>query len=108
MKASVEYENREFARLGSVVTNLDYSDWASTDIPAAVGVVWYRLSRRTQDFYLEFSYDGKQFQQMRMFHMHNPVRVPGIGVYACSPLKSGFKAIFEDFELSPCKWEEYK
>lgn len=108
VKASVEYENREFARLGSVVTYLGYSDWATSDIPAAVKVVWYRLSRRAQDFYLEFSYDGKQFQQMRMFHIHDPVRMARIGVYACSPLKSSFKATFEDFELSESKWEEHK
>ena len=31
-KASVEYENSDFSRLGSVVTNLGYSDWATTDV----------------------------------------------------------------------------
>lgn len=31
-KVSIEYENAEFSRLGSVVTNLGYSDWATTDI----------------------------------------------------------------------------
>ena len=31
-KASIEYENENFSRLGSVVTNLGYSDWATTDI----------------------------------------------------------------------------
>ncbi|MVF57163.1 DUF1349 domain-containing protein, partial [Vibrio cholerae] len=29
-KASIEYENQSFSRLGSVVTNLGYSDWATT------------------------------------------------------------------------------
>lgn len=106
-KASVEYENHDYARLGSVVTNLGWSDWATTDIPATITVVWYRLSRREQDFYLEFSYDGEQFRQMRMFHMHYPVGTAGVGVYACSPLKSSFKALFSDFELAPCNWEEY-
>lgn len=33
VKVSVEHENEQFARLGSVVTNLGYSDWATTDIP---------------------------------------------------------------------------
>jgi len=32
MKASIEYENDEFQRLGSVVTNNGYSDWATHDI----------------------------------------------------------------------------
>ncbi len=29
-KASIEYENEALSRLGSVVTNLGYSDWATT------------------------------------------------------------------------------
>ena len=32
MKSSIEYENNEYQRLGSVVTNNGYSDWATTDI----------------------------------------------------------------------------
>ena len=107
MKASVEYENEDFARLGSVVTNLGFSDWATTDIPAIITEVWYRLSRRGQDFYIEFSQNGMHFQQMRIFHMHNPISVARIGVYACSPLKSSFKAVFSDFELGECKWTAY-
>jgi len=106
MKASVEYENQDYARLGSVVTNVGYSDWATSDVSVTVTIVWYRLSRRDQDFYLESSYDGIRFQQMRMFHMHKPIAVARIGIYACSPLKSSFKAVFSDFELNECKWEK--
>ena len=36
LKASIEYENEEYQRLGSVVTNHGYSDWATTDIDALV------------------------------------------------------------------------
>jgi uncharacterized protein len=108
MKASVEYENQEFARLGSVVTNLGFSDWATTDISPKVTIVWYRLSRRGQDFYIESSLDGNLFKQMRMFHIHNPISAARVGVYACSPLQSSFKALFSNFELSECKWPEYK
>ena len=44
MKASIEYENEQYQRLGSVVTNHGYSDWATTDIDALVKSMWYRLS----------------------------------------------------------------
>lgn len=107
MKASVEYENTDFARLGSVVTNLGFSDWATADVPASTNVVWYRLSRRKQDFYLESSPDGMQYQQMRMFHMYNYITIAGVGVYACSPLESSFKARFSAFELSECRWPDH-
>ena len=104
IKVSVEYENEVFARLGSVVTNLGYSDWATTDIPASVSEIWYRLSRRGQDFYIEQSANGKDFKQMRMLHMHTPLEITRIGVYACSPLRSSFKAVFSDFGIGACQW----
>ena len=44
-KASIEYENENYQRLGSVVTNHGYSDWATTDIPAKQKEMYYRLSQ---------------------------------------------------------------
>ena len=40
LKASIEYENDEIQRQGSVVTNHGYSDWATTDIDASVKRMW--------------------------------------------------------------------
>jgi len=57
-KASIEYENENFSRLGSVVTNHGYSDWATTDIPTS-NKMWYRLSRRGHGSYrICFERDG--------------------------------------------------
>ena len=106
-KASVEYDNPAFSRLGSVVTNLGYSDWATTDIDSAITHMTYRLSRRGQDFLIENALDGNQFQQMRIFHMHTPLEAVRIGVYACSPLKSSFETVFSDFQLGECTWEAH-
>lgn len=50
-----EYD--EFQHLGSVVTNNGYSDWAATEIPADVKTMWYRLSRREDDYCIECSED---------------------------------------------------
>ncbi len=105
VKASIENENKTMARLGSVVTNLGFSDWATTDIPATISELWYRLSRRGQDFYIEFSEDGENFKQMRVLHMHKPISIARVGVYACSPLQSNFKAVFSEFKIESCKWE---
>lgn len=118
-KASLEFENDTFSRLGSVVTNFGYSDWATTDI-ATPAAMWYRLSRRGPDFLIESSPDGTAFEQMRIFHLHllgetsaemgrldpptpaeQPVR---FGLYACSPMDSSFEATFDGFQLRPCAW----
>ena len=108
VKASVEFENEQFSRLGSVVTNLGYSDWATCDISSETSEMCYRISRRGQDFYLENSSDGKNWQQMRMFHLHKTADKVSVGVYACSPLQSGFNAVFSLFGITPCEWPEYK
>ena len=105
VKASIENENKEIARLGSVVTNLGFSDWATIDIPASISEMWYRFSRRGQDFCVEFSDDGEIYKQMRILHMHLPITVAKVGIYACSPLESTFKAVFSEFKIGPCQWQ---
>ena len=59
LKGSVEYENDEFQHLGSVATNNGYSDWATTAIPADVKTMWYRFSRREDDYCIECSTNGR-------------------------------------------------
>lgn len=107
LKASVEYENEQFQRLGSVVTNLGYSDWATTDIDAAVKTMWYRLSRRESDYCIECSEDGVEFRQMRICHLHKGADRITFGVYACSPENSSFVATFTDIHMGPCQWHAH-
>lgn len=107
IKASVEYENETFSRVGSVVTNGGYSDWATTDIPSSSNEMWYRLSRCGQDFYIENSVDGKNFNQMRMLHMHLSFEKVNLGVYACSPQAGSFKAIFSEMKREASQWHSF-
>ena len=104
IKGSVEYENESFQHLGSVVTNHGYSDWATTEISADIKTMWYRLSRREDDFCIECSEDGVIFHQMRVCHMYKATGKIQFGIYACSPEESSFRAIFTNMQLSECKW----
>ena len=104
LKASVEYENERISRLGSVVTNNGFSDWSTTEIDASHKTVWYRLSRRKQDFKIECSFDGKDFKQMRICHMFNAQKAIRVGIYACSPENSSFKATFSNPQFTECMW----
>ena len=108
LKASIEYENDKFQRLGSVVTNHGYSDWATTDIDASVKTMWYRLSRRESDYCIECSYDGVNFKQMRICHMWEGADEIEFGIYACSPEQSSFEARFSEMSLTECKWLAHK
>ena len=104
LKGSIEYENETFQHLGSVVTNDGYSDWATTEIDASIKSMWYRLSRREDDYCIECSEDGLRFKQMRVCHMHHGKGRIRFGVYACSPEDSSFKATFTDMAMTECKW----
>ena len=108
LKASIEYENEEYQRLGSVVTNQGYSDWATTDISASINEMWYRLSRRGSDYCIECSIDGANFKQMRICHLCKGTKEITFGIYACSPEESSFKATFTNMHIKECKWKEHK
>jgi regulation of enolase protein 1 (concanavalin A-like superfamily) len=121
-KASIEHEENAQVRLGSVVTNSGYSDWATTDIEP-VEQMYYRLSRRGPDFLLEHSVDGQQYNQMRVFHMMSlgkttqqmgqtdppidPQTAVKFGIYACSPGESSFTARFDQLTCTPCIWTSH-
>ncbi len=107
LKASVEYENEEFSHLGSVVTNNGYSDWATTEISTDIKTMWYRLSRRGDDFCIECSYDGVKFKQMRVCHVFKATDKIQFGIYACSPENSSFEATFTDFQFGECMWKAH-
>ncbi len=104
IKASTEYENEHCSRLGSVVTNLGYSDWATQDITPDHREMWYRIQRRGSDFLLESSFDGAAWFQLRIAHLHVPTEVYEIGVYACSPIGKDFWCRFKVLEIAESEW----
>ncbi len=107
IKASVEYEDGKIQHLGSVVTDQGWSDWATTEIPADIRTMWYRFSRREDDFRIECSYDGEKFSQMRIAHMHEGKGKIAFGIYACSPEDSSFTAVFSDMKITECAWKAH-
>ena len=108
LKASVDYENEMFGHLGSVVTNHGYSDWATTEVSAGIKTMWYRFSRREDDYCIECSLDGMKFSQMRVCHMWEGAGKIRFGIYACSPEDSSFRAVFTDMKLTECAWNAHE
>ena len=104
IKCSMEYETPELARLGSVVTNRGYSDWASQDVSDPPAALWYRVSRTGDDFLLECSDDGSAWRQLRVTHLHEAGDTLAVGVYACSPKGKGFDCTFDQVRLGDSTW----
>ncbi len=105
IKASTEFEDEHCSRLGSVVTNLGYSDWATQYISSEYRQMWYRASKNGSDFLLEHSYDGQVWQQLRVTHLHRAFETIEAGVYACSPIGKDFWCRFKFVEIGENRWE---
>jgi len=104
IKVSVEQEEGQNNRLGSVVTNLGYSDWATQDIPSSQQEMWYQVRRRGSDFLIESSFDGRTWRQMRIAHLHQIPDELKIGLYACSPISGGFRCHFRFVDMAENDW----
>ena len=90
--------------MGSVVTNNGYSDWATTVISANIKSMWYRFSRREDDYCIECSEDGMNFSQMRICHMQKGRKIQ-FGIYASSRKLFSFKAVFSNMKFMECQWK---
>jgi regulation of enolase protein 1 (concanavalin A-like superfamily) len=107
IKASIEAETKSVSRLGSVVTNLGYSDWATVDIDAKVTTMWYRVQSKGADLLIETSEHGKRWQQMRIAHLHAYHGALAVGIYACSPTEgTGCTMVFDQVSVGPSGWTD--
>jgi regulation of enolase protein 1 (concanavalin A-like superfamily) len=99
VKCSAEFETPSHSRLGSVVTNHGYSDWATQDVAGTVTDVWYRLRRQGDDVFIDWSEEGADWRQMRVAHLHHCPAELLAGVYACSPTGPGFTCTVSDLVI---------
>jgi regulation of enolase protein 1 (concanavalin A-like superfamily) len=104
LKCAVEHEGEHGGRLGSVVTNLGFSDWSTQDVGPQVRAMSYRVSRRDDDFLVECSADGRNWLQLRVAHLHDCPDELAAGAYACSPVGERFGCTFEYLDYRPCQW----
>lgn len=99
LKTSVEYEPEEADRLGAVVTNHGYSDWSTQDV-VDLHRIHLRVRREGSDYTVDASFDGVDWSQLRMAHLHHEADAAvQCGVYACSPKGPGFRAEFNHLNI---------
>jgi len=96
IKTSVEHEPCGPARLGAVVTNHGFSDWAVQDFPREAHEVCLRIRKEGLDFIIEFApNEHADWKLMRVLHLPIENAAPlACGLYACSPKGGGFRAEF--------------
>ena len=74
---------------------------------ASIKSAWFRLSRREDDFCVEYSDDGVRVKQMRICHMFNVQDEIQFGIYACSAENGSFTATFTNMEMTECQWKAH-
>jgi uncharacterized protein len=102
LKTSIEFELEAPSRLGSVVTNHGWSDWATQDVPATVRAARYRITRTAGDYRIEHAPPGGAFAQLRIARLHADDGAAKVyaGIYACSPDGAGFRASFRYLRIT--------
>ncbi|MEH6943868.1 DUF1349 domain-containing protein [Bacillus sp. JJ722] len=99
LKTSIEYIPDANNKLGVVVTNQGYSDWSSQDISEDQATLFYRITRRKNNYYVDFSIDGFSWRQIRMTHLFEENDNLQVGIYACSPQGEGYEAEFDFIKI---------
>lgn len=103
LKTSIEFELDSPSRLGSVVTNAGWSDWATRDVPASVRSARFRITRQAGDYLIEHAEPDGHFSQLRVARLHDDdgSQLVSAGLYACSPKSAGFTASFRYLKAQP-------
>ncbi len=99
IKVSTEFEDSKHSKLGSVVTNLGWSDWATQTISSHITTMHYRASRKGSDFLLEYCNEDNKWQQMRIAHLVNAAETLQVGIYACSPIGETYSCCFHQLRI---------
>ncbi len=103
LKTSVEFEGEHPARLGAVVTNHGYSDWSTQNISATTTEILLRITRENSNYIVEYALPEvpEDWIQIRMAHLfHDDGKHPIMaGIYACSPIDSGYLVQFHYLKL---------
>lgn len=97
IKCGVEYVNGK-QNVSTVVTHRT-SDWSVVELDKAPRSVWMKVVRRLDALEVFYSYDDKIYTMLRTCWLQDNCPVM-VGLMAACPDGKGFKAIFEDFQVT--------
>ncbi|SEN99089.1 hypothetical protein SAMN04488134_10349 [Amphibacillus marinus] len=99
IKTSVEFIPDQPNKLGAVVTRAGYSDWSSQADTGTATYQYFRITKQNTNYYIDYSRDGQNWQQIRMAYLPANKQSAMIGVYACSPQGQGYQACFDFLKI---------
>jgi uncharacterized protein len=84
--------------VATVVTR-EFSDGSVVPKKDGAKAVWLKLTRKDDFVEIDYSFDGRSFEVARQAYFPSKVRCK-VGVMAAAPVGTGFKAVFEDLEIT--------
>ena len=69
--------------------------------------MWYRVQSKAADLLIEYSENGKKWQQMRIAHLYAFHGALAVGIYACSPKGGGgCQMVCDHVEVGASTWTD--
>lgn len=99
LKTAVEFIPDGPSKLGVVVTNQGYSDWSSQEFLEDQNFLFYRITRKENNYYVDYSLNGTSWKQIRMTRLFEESDWMKVGIYACSPQGEGYEAEFDFIKI---------
>lgn len=104
VKTCMELETLEFSRLSASVTNHGYSDWSMEELPNTVTTMSYRISRERNNYLVEVKWDDMDWRWFRVTCLQTEHDEVKCGVFAASPIESGYVCNVEYLKIDENKW----
>ena len=105
-KAAMECRDEQAYSVCSTVTYGGISDWAGMPVSSGIHDLYFRVHRRSNEFLVEFSFNGLKFKWLREFSFPVNTEEIRVGFYACSPKESSFDAEFSEMMIESLQWKE--
>lgn len=99
IKTCTEFESAKISYIGTVVTNLGYSDWSKHEISSDITSFYHRIERKGNDIFVSYSSDGITYKEERVCHIHKPANEIIVGVFACSPQGDGISCTIDQIQI---------
>ncbi|MBN1649559.1 MAG: DUF1349 domain-containing protein [Spirochaetales bacterium] len=97
-KTGIEYTDGSM-HMSAVLTR-DLSDWSVVPLASASATRTVRMTRHAEAIRIDFLDDRGNWQLLRLGNLILP-EICNVGIMTCSPLREGFRVVFNGFQLLP-------
>ncbi|MBP5616068.1 MAG: DUF1349 domain-containing protein [Alphaproteobacteria bacterium] len=99
-KMSLMSKDERSPEIGTCLTLQGHSDWAGTALSSLPTEIFYKITRKQDDFVAFYSLDGKHFTRLRQFYIPHIDPEIKAGAYIAAPQNKPFEAVLDEIDFS--------